>query len=180
MKGIIFNLVEDAVTSEHGETLWKSLLEHAGIPGVYTTLGDYPCHELSGLVEAGAMQLGLTPAELTRDLGRAALLGLAERYPRYFQGFDSAVPFLLTLDDVIHADARRLYQGTRPPKFWFEEYGDRQLRVHYRSRRRLCALAEGMIAGAAAYFGEWSRLTHVQCQLDGADHCIIDARFTAG
>ncbi|MGH3361002.1 MAG: heme NO-binding domain-containing protein [Nocardioides sp.] len=179
MKGIIFNLVEDAVTAEHGETVWDSLVESAGIEGVFTTLGNYPCHHLSALVEAGAVTLGVTPAELTRELGRRALLGLAERYPRYFEGFTSTSPFLLTLSDVIHAEVQKLYGDTRPPEFWFEECADQKLRIHYRSGRQLCTLAEGMIAGAASYYGEWSRLSHVQCMLDGADHCVIDARFTA-
>ena len=43
MKGIIFNLVEEAVTAGHGEQTWDAILEAADLGGEYTSLGNYPC-----------------------------------------------------------------------------------------------------------------------------------------
>lgn len=177
MKGIIFNLVEDAVIAEYDEDTWASILEKAGADGGYTVLGNYPDEELAALVEAGSAVIGVAPAELSRGFGHSALLGLARRYPHFFQGFGSTRAFLLTLNDAIHGEVCKLHADAHPPEFWFDELADSGLRIHYRAERRLCALAEGMISGAASYFGETLRLTQTQCTLDGADHCLIEARF---
>jgi Haem-NO-binding len=171
VKGIIFNLVEDAVIAEHGEDTWALILEEAGAAGGYTALGTYPDEELAALVDAGSAVIGVPAAELTRGLGQMALLGLAHSYPQFFQGFGSTRAFLLALNDVIRAEVGKLHADAHPPELWFDELAESGLLVHYRSDRRLCALAEGMISGAASYFGETLRLTQAQCTLDGADHC---------
>lgn len=177
MKGIIFNLVEEAVTTRHGEAVWDSVLSAAGVDGAYTTLGNYTDTDLTALIDAGADQLGVTPVALTHTLGEAALFGLARRYPGYFEPFDSTRPFLLTLNEVIHPEVRKVHADANPPDFWFEQDEDGGLVVHYRSQRQLCALAVGMITGASTYFGEQAVLTETECMLDGADHCVFDARF---
>ena len=173
MKGIIFNLVEEAITARYGEDTWEAVLESADLDGSYTSLGSYPDEDLTRLVAAGAEALGVDARQLTREVGHEALIGLARRYPQYFEPFDTTRPFLLTLNDVIHPEVRKLHPGTDPPDFWFDVSDAEALTIHYRSVRRLCALAEGMITGAATHFGEQVTLTHEQCMLDGADHCIL-------
>lgn len=179
MKGIIFNMVEDAVVAEHGEVVWDKLLAEAGVDGAYTALGDYPDAELVALVHAGSAALGVDTGDLTRHLGHAALLGLAERYPQFFAPHASVRPFLLTLNDVIHAEVRKLHPEAQPPDFWFDDSDPDTLVVHYRSRRRLCALAEGMIAGAATHYGQRAHIVQTACLLDGAEHCVLETSFTA-
>ncbi|MBB6629291.1 heme NO-binding domain-containing protein [Nocardioides sp. KIGAM211] len=179
MKGIIFNLVEDAVVAEHGEAVWDTLLDAAGLEGAYTALGDYPDADLVALVGAGAAALDVTPDDLTRHLGSAALLGLQRRYPQFFEPHTSAGDFLLTLNDVIHPEVRKLHRNASPPDFWFDGQTPDSLVIHYRSRRRLCALAEGMIVGAAAHYGQTATLEQTSCMNDGADHCVIHASFAA-
>jgi hypothetical protein len=88
--------------------------------------------------------------------------------------------FLLTLDDVIHAEVRKLYPEAAPPDFWFEHQDDRVLVVHYRSERRLCALAEGMIVGVAAHYAEHVSIAHEACMLDAADHCVLRVTVEEG
>jgi hypothetical protein len=179
VKGIIFTMVEEAVVAEHGEAVWDGLLTDAGLDGAYTALGDYPDAELVALVEAGSARLDVDPDDLTRHLGHAALLGLSRRYPHFFAPHDAARPFLLTLNGVIHAEVRKLHPETQPPDFWFDATDSETLLVHYRSRRRLCMLAEGMIGGAATCFGERAQITQTACLRDGADHCVLETTFTA-
>lgn len=178
MKGIIFTLVEDAIVAEHGEDTWDDLLSEAGLSGVYTALGNYPTAELMALIGAGAAALGQPADDLVRSIGPHAVGGLVARYPHFVAPHDSVRPFLLTLNDVIHAEVRKLHPDARPPDFWFEDDDPDVLLVHYRSDRRLCALAVGMIEGAAEHFGEVARITHVQCMHDGADHCVLHASFS--
>lgn len=180
MKGIIFTLVEDAVVAEHGEGAWDALLDRAGLDGAYTALGDYPDADLDALVAAGAQMLDASPGDLTRTLGHASLLGLAGRYPHFFAPHRDARSFLLTLNDVIHPEVRKLHEDAEPPEFRFEETAPDRLRVHYVSVRRLCALAEGMIAGAGAHYGDTVTVEQAACVADGHDHCVLDVTFARG
>jgi hypothetical protein len=45
--------------------------------------------------------------------------------------------------------------------------------IHYRSKRRLCPLAEGFICGAADHFKESVSLSQRTCMLDGESECVI-------
>ena len=54
---------------------------------------------------------------------------------------------------------------------------ERSVTIGYTSARRLCALAEGFIAGAARHFGEQVEIDHPVCMLEDADHCVIACRF---
>jgi len=40
MKGVVFNLLEDAVICAHGMAAWDSMLELARLDGAYTSLGS--------------------------------------------------------------------------------------------------------------------------------------------
>ena len=177
MKGIIFNLVEEAVTARHGEDAWDQLLDEAGVAGAYTSLELYPDEELVALVAAGAKLLDSDPGELTRWLGHEASLGLGRRYPQFFEPHASTRPFLLTLNDVIHPEVRKLHPNADPPDFGFGEGDDGALVLTYSSRRQLCDLAIGMIDGAATHYGETSHLTHDACMKDGADACVFTVSF---
>ncbi len=177
MKGIILNLVEDAVVAEHGAPVWDAVLDEARLDGIYTSLGNYPDGDVMRLLAACSDVLGVAPRELTHEVGRRAVLGLAVRYPHHFAGHHCLRTFLMSLDDVIHAEVRKLYPESRPPEFWFEGDEDDTLLVHYRSPRRLCALAVGMIRGAAEHYGETVSITHHSCMLDGADHCTLLLSF---
>jgi len=174
------NLVEEAIVAEHGDDTWDSLLDTSGLDGAYTSLGNYPDDDLERLVASGAEVLAVQPRDLSRHLGELAIEGLAERYPHYFAPHEATIGFLLTLDDVIHTEVRKLYPTSAPPDFWFDAPIGSELAVHYRSERRLCALAEGMMAGAAAHYDEQVRIAHESCMFDGADHCTLRVTVEEG
>lgn len=169
----MFNLLEDVVTRDHGPDVWDDLLGDAGLAGVYTSLGSYPDHDLVALVAAAAERLGVPPDDLVRWFGREALPLLAAEYPYFFAPHTSTQPFLLTLNDVIHAEVRKLYPGADVPVFDFARRGDGALVIGYASSRRLCSLAEGFIEGAAAHFGEAVSLSQPACMKHGAAKCQI-------
>jgi hypothetical protein len=87
-------------------------------------------------------------------------------------------PFLLTLNDIIHSEVRKLYPGAEVPEFDFDDRDPAYLLLGYRSARRLCALAEGFIIGAAHYYGEEASLDQQRCMHRGDDRCVIRCAFT--
>ena len=62
MKGIVFNLLEEAVVEAHGVDAWDQILEDVGADGAYTSLGNYPDDEALALV-AERPQPGTQPLE---------------------------------------------------------------------------------------------------------------------
>lgn len=179
MKGIIFNLAEEVVCAAHGADAWENVLDRAGLDGAYTSLGSYPDDDLHRLIRASSEALELPPADVVRAIGVGAMPLLAARYPEFFAGHETTRSFALTLNQIIHPEVRKLYPGAEVPEFGFDASDPEVLVVEYRSARRLCALAEGFLHGAAAHFGEQAQLHHEQCMHDGHASCVIRCEFTA-
>lgn len=179
MKGIIFNLLEMVVSAEHGEDVWDEALEAAGVEGVYTAVGTYPNEELGALVTALATKLGISADDAVRWFGRTSVPLLADRYGGFFEPHTSTRAFLLTLNDVIHPEVRKLFPGAYAPEFEFELLGKDGLALGYRSHRDLCSFAEGLVEGAAAHYGETVTVEHTSCTRRGDDHCVLQCTFSS-
>jgi hypothetical protein len=177
VKGVLFNVVEDVVVDAFGADTWDDLLDAAGLDGAYTSLGNYDDDDLAAIVSAAGDALSLTRAEVLRFVGREAFARLAARYPDYPNDLGSSRALLHRLDDVIHPQVLNLYPGAHPPAFEaIDRDGDEMLLV-YRSSRQLCHLAEGLVFGAAAAYGEVVDVSQAQCVLDGADECHLVVRY---
>ena len=173
MKGIVFNLLEEVVIAQHGEAAWDTLLDATGLAGSYTSLGSYPDEEIVKLVVAGANALSLSPAEVLRWFGRQAIPLLAKRYPVFFNGHRTAQSFILSVNDIIHPEVRKLYAGAHCPIFRFEQKADGMLLLTYDSPRKLCALAHGFIEGAGDHYGEAMNVEHLTCMHNGDSKCLL-------
>jgi hypothetical protein len=185
VKGILFNLLEEVVVQEYGEDTWDEILDAAAPDGAYTSVGSYPDEEFIALVEAIPTRLDQPSTEVLRWFGSCAIPLLAARYPIFFEGHTSTTGFLLTLNDIIHAEVRKLYPDAEVPTFEFDVpvqngHPDRRLIVGYRSRRQLCTLAEGFIEGAALQFGEHAAIEQTTCMSRGDGVCTIVCSFSQG
>jgi len=177
VKGIVFNLLEEAVSKEFGEETWDQLLDEANLSGAYTSLGSYADSEIVALVGAAAKALKLPPQDILRWFGQRAMPLLAARYPDFFSGHADTRSFLLTLNNIIHPEVQKLYPGAITPVFDFGAGDDGGMVIGYSSPRKLCALAEGFMRGAAAHYHEQADITQPQCMHDGASKCVFHVRF---
>jgi heme-NO-binding protein len=177
VKGIVFNLLEDVVCAQYGDDTWDRVLQAAGDDGVYTSLGSYPDDKVFALVTAAASALGQSEDHVLRWFGRQSMPLLAERYPMFFAGLTGTRPFLLTLNDIIHPEVRKLYPGAYVPTFEFDSSSPDLLIMGYRSERKLCALAHGFIEGAADFFSEEAAGTQRLCMHRGDPKCLFELRF---
>lgn len=178
LKGILFNLLEHVVTREYGADTWDELLDTAGLEGAYTSLGNYADADILGLISATSDKLDMTPDAVLRWFGRRAMPLMAERYPEFFSTHSSCRGFLLSLNQVIHPEVRKLYPGAVTPLFNFTDGGAGALIVEYKSERRLCALAEGFMLGAAEHFGEAITLDHTNCLNRGDPGCVFQVKLS--
>ena len=179
MKGIIFNLLEEIVTEEHGPDTWDDLLEAAGLDGSYTSLGSYPDEDLGKLVGAASTALALPPHDVVRWVGRRALPRFHGRYPALFEPYTTTRAFALRLNDIIHPEVRKLYPGAGVPEFAFDTSSSEVLVMEYGSARRMCAFAEGLLLGTGDHYGEDVRLAQPQCMNRGDQRCLIEMSIAA-
>lgn len=177
MKGIIFNLAEEVVRSAHGEDAWDAVLVGAGLEGAWTSLGSYPDEDLAKVVASASALLGVDEQTVLRTVAEGSIPLLAQRYPHFFAPHHDTGSLILTLNDMIHPEVLKLYPGATPPSFGFERSEDNALTMSYTSPRRLCALAEGFIQGAATHYGQTVAVTQPSCMLRGDDRCLIHSEF---
>ncbi len=176
MKGVVFNLLEQLVARDFGEDTWDSLLEASRQDGVYTSLGNYPDEDLVKLVSAAANALSMPPDDVVMWFGRNALPLFATRYRQLFEPHNSTRSFVLTLNDIIHPEVRKLYPGADVPEFDFD-LRDGVLVMGYRSARKLCSFAEGLLFGTADHYGERLTVEQPTCMKRGDDKCVLEIAF---
>jgi hypothetical protein len=174
MKGVVFNLLEQVVSEEAGESAWENAILEAGVDGAYTSLGNYSHEELQALVGSLAPQLGMAPDETIVWFGRKALPKLAVAYPQLFEPHGRALSFLETLNDIIHPEVRKLYPGADVPVFDYRLVESDRMLMGYQSRRGLCFFGEGLIQGAAEYFSENLEVAQTTCEKRGDAECVFE------
>jgi hypothetical protein len=178
LKGIVFNLLEHLVVAEHGDETWEMLLEASELEGVYTSLGSYPDDDLFKLVGAASAALDVPADDIVRWFGRGAMPLFAERFPELFSAHVDTRSFVLTLNDIIHPEVRKLYPGAIVPEFSFIAAAESDdLGMDYYSPRRLCAFAEGLLLGAGDHFGDTVSVSQSMCMHRGDERCLLEISF---
>ena len=86
MKGVLMNVVEEAVSAEWGDDMWDDLLADCDLQGAYTALGNYSDAELIELAEAASARLDAPLDDVVRILGRLSFPPLIGRYPVFLEG----------------------------------------------------------------------------------------------
>ena len=168
------NLLNEMVEQEMGLAAWNSALEEAGLTGVYTAAGRYDDRELLSLVSIFAARTGKPEQELVSAFGKFMFPAFKERYPQLIDDELGLLDFLSTIEDVIHVEVLKLYPDASVPTFTYERPADNRLEMRYDSPRRLCALAVGLIDGAAEHYGESYDLQHSPCMHEGAAYCGLN------
>jgi hypothetical protein len=126
-------------------------------------------------IAAVAGAAGIEPAELERRFGTHLFGRFASLYPVFLVDADSALSVLAELDGKVHAEVQRLHPDAEFPSFDCRRVGPSRLELHYRSARPFAALAEGLIRGCIAYFGERLEVSRLEVAADGRS-----ARFRVG
>lgn len=176
MKGLVFNILEEAVTTTYGDATWEAVLQRAGSDGVYASVGSYDDAELFGIVAATADEVGVPMEQVVRWFGKASTAMLFDRYP-FDREHTSAVTFFETLDELHQVEVTKLYPDAVVPRFAYAEDGPDAVTLQYRSPRGLCTYAEGMIEGTAARFGQTVTIEHRDCLHRGDDCCTFVCTF---
>jgi len=151
MKGLLFNeLVEFAEDRFGGDVVER--VEGASAP--YGAVDSYPSEDLVALAVrlagAGSERLDV----LLRAFGERLFARFAALYPVFFVDADSTFEFLAQIDTTVHGEVQKLYPNAEFPRFNPVTEDADVMRLHYRSARPFADLAEGLLRGCIAHFGE--------------------------
>jgi hypothetical protein len=180
MKGIIFNQLEGMVTEVLGAEAWDTLLEQSDLvtkEGYFAGPKTYPDEDLFALVATASKITGKPPEELVSAFGRYLFPQLAKSYPVFIKPGMTAKTFLQSVDKVIHVEVRKLHTDTLLPTLEYEDPAPDRLVLVYKSPRKLCDLATGLIDGVGAHFHETITQTQTRCMKRGDDACRIECVF---
>jgi hypothetical protein len=180
MQGIIFNALEEFVLEMSGMELWNDVIESSGVSsgGAYTAGKSYEDEEIMALASTLCQRLDVSLEDGLRLFGEFLFQFLLNRGPVELKDYKSSQALLMELESVIHRDVKRVQPHAYTPFFEYIENDKNTGRLIYRSKRKLCFIAEGVIAGLAKHFHQQVKLTHQACMHDGFDECAWDMVFT--
>jgi predicted hydrocarbon binding protein len=175
MKGVVFIAFNQMVEDQLGIDVWERLLNDV-IPesgGVYTSVEQYPDSELFNLVGALSNIVDVPVPTLVEQFGAYMFDILNSKYPIFTEQQADFFSFIKSIDGVIHREVKKLYNNPNLPSLDCKQIDKNTLEITYRSPRKLCFLAEGLIRGAAKYYNVKYALSHNRCMHDGNDHCLL-------
>ena len=177
MKGIIFKLFEEYAEEVLGRDILAEAKKRCGLERtIFLATGSYPDEQLLSLIKAAADITGRSADDILYECGRYAIKPLSEIYSPFFK-VKSAKEFLKNMDRV-HTSMTRTLPGATPPRFTYEEPSERELVIFYRSLRKLCTFAKGLIAGVADYFHERIAVEERRCMKRGHPACELHLTFS--
>ena len=169
--------MQQVVTETYDADVWDDLLDEADVSGAYTSLGSYSDEDMERLVAAHMRRSLLCRAPIfCAGLANGPLpeVATAQAYPQIFTGRPTARTFVSGVNSIIHAEVRKLYSGAECPHFNIQVTERGGLSMDYRSSRRMCALAQGFVEGAATFYCEEIEFLHVACVDQGAERCVFE------
>jgi len=181
MKGIVFTSLARLVEDKFGIEVWNKVLNDANVAskGIYTATNTYPDEEVVALVTALHKASDIPVPTLLNVFGQYFFGILVKKYPMFLNENMNLKEFLLSIDSVIHIEVLKLNPTASLPKFDYDASKPNFLSMFYRSPRKMCHLAEGLIQGAAEHFKETINIEHPICLHKGGDHCQLDITFKA-
>lgn len=175
MKGVVFTAFNDLVEQEFGIAVWEELLEavNPDSHGIYTAVEDFPDDEMVAMLGELSKRTGIPAEELLRVFGKFLFAVLARRHAVFVDQQPDFFEFLSSIDGVIHKEVHKLYENPHLPVMDAKALDENTLQVSYRSPRKLCHLAVGLIEGAADHYASTVSVSHNRCMHDGADSCEL-------
>ena len=175
MKGVIFTHLQEMIESEQGFQAWDAILERCDLAsgGVFVATERYPDEELSAIVTELSAVTDTAINDLLGVFGEYLFVNLHKSMPPEVFAPLTLWDLLKGLDSIIHMEVKKLDKKAQPPTLTVKHASEKQMVLEYRSTKKLCHLAMGMLSSAAKMFKEDVTLSMPICIHDGHDHCEL-------
>ena len=174
VQGIFLDAMERFVVRELGETGLRRIRELTGRADhayVYDT--TYPDEELTLIVQGVSQANGLPADEILQKFAEGLVPGLLDVYGFLVNPRWTFMDFLLNTERVVHKAVRLNTPSAKPPAIKVRLLDTDTIAITYRSPRRLCSVAKGIIRGAATHYQTRAEITEGRCMLRGDPECMI-------
>jgi predicted hydrocarbon binding protein len=175
MKGIIFTSFQDMVEEEIGLECWETIIKNPAVTsgGMYTSVNTYADEELLALI-AGLSNYTNVPIDtLIEKFGEKLFPKLADSLPKNLVEYDDLWSFLAAVGDEIHVEVKKLNPDAPTPSIKVLSRAKNTMTLSYKSPRKMCVLALGLIRNAGEYYNTPVTVTHGQCMHTGHEYCEL-------
>ena len=154
MKGIVFTEFLDMVEKKFGYDIVDKIIEESNLSsgGAYTAIGTYDYSEIVQLIANLSKETNIEIPILLKSFGNYMFSTFLKGYPTFFNSYTHAFNFLESIDKYIHVEVLKLYPDAALPNFE-TVLGDNEMKIIYRSERKMGDFAEGLIESALKHFG---------------------------
>lgn len=183
MHGIVMAELQSFVVARAGAVAWERITYGAGLSDrLYFPLGSYPDDEALTLVAASCRHLHLDTEAFLRAFGRHLVPPLLSTYGHSLRSDWKSLEVLEHSEQTIHARVRHTTPSAQPPMLVTTRTTADEVVIQYRSARRLCYMALGVVDGLGEAYGETLDVSQRRCMLNGDPECeiVVQRRRTAG
>lgn len=174
MLGFFFIELKQYITSKKNDAAWNAVLDKAGLSGkTYLNGLDYPDKEMVKLVVSEASMAGTPVGHVLREFGRFLGGDLFTAYRPLIDTSWKTLDFLEHVEETIHKVVRARNRKAEPPRLVVNRITEREVMIDYRSKRKFCQLAQGIVLGVADHYGEKIELVEESCMHRGDPSCKI-------
>lgn len=174
MHGLVLSELKRFTEERFGEQMWGVVLQRAGLRDrAYVTSETYPDSEFAALVGAVVSRSGVDAQVLLEQFGEFIAPTLMIAYKPYIKPEWKTLDMLEHTENNIHRAVRLHDPLAAPPRLKVRRVSPQEVVIIYESDRKLCAMARGIGAGVARYFGERIAINELTCMLKGKPSCTI-------
>lgn len=178
MKGVIFNVLEEMVEDNYGMAVWNDILDEANqSEGIFIAGQSYADETLFMFIQIICQKLELPSNLVISSFGEYLFGKLVVRHKVLMEKQTDLDSFLKSIDSIIHVEVSKLYIDPNLPKIQCHNNDSGSMTLRYHSPRKLCPLAEGLVYGAAHYFGKKISIQHDVCMHKGHDYCDLEISY---
>ncbi len=180
MQGVIFNALEEFVLDRANMEVWNEVLDASQVEsgGVYTAGMNYKDEEVLALASALCEALKIPLNEILRLFGEFLFSFLLSRGHVELNEYRNSQALLMELESVIHQDIKRVHPDAYTPLFEYIPLTENTGQLSYFSKRKLCMVAEGLLAGAANFFHQEVKIIQTECMHENFEKCRWDVTFS--
>ena len=134
---------------------------------------SYPDDEVGLIVQGVSEATGTAPDAILQQFARDLVPSLIDIYGFVIDPKWTFVDFLLKTELVIHKAVKLNSPAARPPAILARRLGADTVAITYRSERRLCSVAKGIIQGCATHYKTVVDIAEDRCMLRGDPECVL-------
>jgi hypothetical protein len=181
MYGLVNQAIEDLVRSNHGDAVWTSVRERAGLDdGSFLSMSEYPDTTTYNLVRAASEVLELSQPAILEAFGEYWVLYTSKKgYGDMLEMAGSTLPeFLMNLDQL-HTRLGVLMPQLQPPSFVCSDVTEHSLTLaYYSSRQGLAPMVVGLVRGLGKRFATPVTIERTAGREHGLDHERFAVRWS--